>query len=341
MPSLIYIARRLPLLRVSLAACLLVTANAQASAQEAAGPSASPQNISIRVQRLDDSYIDAYLNLPEDDGKASILLVFQGSECTSVDPEGDRFPFSLPRNVVRLDIQKYGISPERQRNEAGHCPSDYLENNTIDGRVLDALTVLSHLRASAGWWDGRLFVAGASEGATIAAIVGSLAPETRGLILINGSIGRPFSEGWTEAVLAEITRQGGDAETLAAARREIGATWEKARETPTSETYEGASNTLRWWRSIIDLRPLNLLINFRHPILLVQSERDQMTPAASARAAAARLARENPNFTYLELPGLDHGFLDADGQPQYEQVLPRLDAELARQASLAQGRQDD
>lgn len=287
----------------------------------------------LHIQRLDDSVIDVYLDPPAAGERSGILLVFQGSECTSVNPEGDRFPFTLPAGIVRMDIQKYGITPDRQRAEDGTCPADYLVNNTVDGRVLDTLTVLSWLRAQAPWWDGRLFVAGASEGATVAAIVGSLAPETQGLILINGSIGRPFREGWSDAVASAVAGQGGDAEAVANARAETSAAWDRARTTSTTETYEGASNTLRWWRSIIDIRPLNLLVNVRKPVFLLQSALDEMTPVESARAAARRLAETNPRFTYVELPGLDHGFRDAQGQPQYQMVLPRLDKALASQVA--------
>lgn len=287
----------------------------------------------LKVQRLDDSFIDVYVDQPTGGARAGILLVFQGSECTSVDPQGDRFPFALPDKVVRMDIQKYGITPDRQRDDQGQCPTDYLENNTIDSRVLDALTVLSWLRGNAPWWDGRLFVAGASEGATLAAIVGSLSPETEGLILINGSIGRPFREGWADAVASAVESEGGDADAVEAARAETAAGWEQARATPTVETYQGASNTLRWWRSIIDLRPLNLLVHMRKPVLLMQSEMDEMTPVASARESAQRLAEANPQFTYVELPGLNHGFRDAEGRPQYQMVLPILNDALAAQAA--------
>lgn len=287
----------------------------------------------VRVQRLDDSFIDVYVEPPADGGRAGILLVLQGSECTSVHPDGDRFPFTLPAGVVRMDIQKYGVTPDLQRDAEGACPAEYLANNTIDGRVLDTLTVLTWLRSNAPWWDGRLFVAGASEGATIAAIVGSLAPETEGMILINGSIGRPFREGWADAVASAVSAQGGDAAAIDGARAETAQAWERARATPTVETYQGASNTLRWWRSMIDLRPLNLLVNVRTPIVLVQAERDEMTPVQSARAAASRLSEVNPRFTYVELEGLNHGFRDAEGRAQYQRVLPRLDAALAEQAA--------
>ena len=300
---------------------------AQAHAQ------AQTEHQPLRILRLDDSLIDVYVAAPPSGDKAAIALVLQGSECTSVGPGGDRFPLTLPAGVVRMDIEKYGITPTSQR-DGDACPADYLANNTVDGRVLDVLTVLAHLRANAEWWDGRLFVAGASEGATVAAIVGSLVPETHGVILINGSIGRPFREGWSDAVAGAVLDSGGSPADVEAARSSVDDAWSRARSTPTTELYEGPGNTLRWWRSIIDLRPLNLLQNVRAPILLMQSERDQMTPVASARAAPERLnASAVGHFTYVELPGLDHGFRDAEGQPQYGPVLARINLALAEQVA--------
>jgi len=312
--------------------------SAAISSKDSNGPDSLPDQLAaggLRILRLDDSLIDVYVAAPPSGDKAAIALVLQGSECTSVAPGGDRFPLTLPAGVVRMDIEKYGISPTSQR-DGDACPADYLANNTVDGRVLDVLIVLAHLRTNAEWWDGRLFVTGASEGATVAAIVGSLAAETHGLILINGSIGRPFREGWSDAVASAVRDGGGSADDVEAARSSVDNTWVQARATPTTELYEGPGNTLRWWRSIIDLRPLNLLQHIDAPILLMQSELDQMTPVASARAAAERLGASGAaNFIYVELPGLDHGFRDAEGQPHYGPVLARIDQALAEQVAAA------
>ena len=229
---------------------------------------AADKSEQIKVQRLDDTFIDAYLDRPEGADAQSILLTFQGSKCSTVAPGGDRFPIPTPPTVARLHIEKYAVTPT---TKDAACPPAYLQNNTIHSRVIDALTVIAHLRGNAPWWNGRLYLAGASEGAVVAAITGSLASETQGLILINGPIGRPFKEGWTEAMVDSVRRGGGDAAAQQAARDEAARTWERARTTPTVETFSGDDNTLRWWASIIDARPSNLLLNVRAPVLLIQS----------------------------------------------------------------------
>lgn len=289
----------------------------------------------LKVQRLDDTVIDAYLERPTADGRHSILLSFQGSKCSTVSPGGDRLPIPTPPGVARLFIEKYAVTPT---TKGSACPPAYLANNTIDGRVLDALTVVAHLRANAPWWNGRLYLAGASEGAVVAAITGSLAGETEGLILINGPLGRPFREGMTETIVESVRSGGGDAAAQQAAREQTAATWTKARATPTIETAFGDDNTLRWWASIIDSRPSNLLVNVRAPILVIQSEKDQMSPPSAARAVEARFrAAGKTNLTYRELPGLDHGFRDAQGKPVFEPLLRESAAFLAEREKALDG----
>lgn len=282
----------------------------------------------LSVPRLDDSTIDAYIDRGTAAGQQSILLSFQGSRCTTVAPGGDRLPIKTPPSVALLHIEKYAVTPIVK---AEACPAAYLANNTTHGRVLDALTVVAHLRANAPWWNRRLYLAGVSEGAVVAAITAGLAAETQGVILINGPVGQPFREGWTELMVESVRAGGGDAAAQTAVREEAAATWAKARATPTVETFFGDDNTLRWWASIIDLKPSNVLVNVSAPILLMQSEKDRMSPPVAARAVVDRFkSAGKTNLTYRELPGLDHGLRDAHGKPRYEPVLAEAGAFLSR-----------
>lgn len=287
----------------------------------------------LSVQRADDSYITAYVerdHLPE---KQSVLLLLQGSICESVAPgAGDRMAFDEPAGMARLDIEKYAISASQHGSEEHACPDDYLRHNSIDQRVIDVLTVVASLRGNAAWWDGRIYLMGTSEGATVAAMVGPLLAETRGIVLVNGSIGRPFREGWSDAMATSVAAAGGDAAAQAAVRDEATATWIKARRNPSADEQAfGNGNTLKWWSSIIDLRPSNLLALVDTPILLLQADHDEMTPASSARAVAARFrAAGKTNLDYVELKGLSHGLRTLDGKPGWQPVLARINLWLAR-----------
>jgi len=288
----------------------------------------------MTVRRLDDSQVTAYVERSDTPVKQSLLVILPGSQCESVAPAGtDRMRFSPPPGMARLDIEKYGVTPETAGGGAKPCPAPYLAHNTIDQRVIDVLSVVAHLRTEAPWWDGRLFLMGASEGATVAAVSGPLLAETRGIVLINGSIGRPFRDGWADAMANAVKAQGGSDADQAGARAEAEAIWEKARGNPSpKETAFGDSNTLMWWRSIIDIRPSNLLLLTKAPVLLMQAERDEMTPVASARAVEAQFkAAGKTNLTYVELPGLSHGLRKPDGSPGFGGVLETVAAWLGRQ----------
>lgn len=301
-------------------------------------PAAAAPVETVSVKRADDSLITAYIERAAAPAQQGILLVLQGSECVDVAPgAAGRMVFDRPAGMARLDIQKYGIAGAAGAPRAP-CPPAYLAGNSVAQRVQDVLVVTAWLRLHAPWWNGRLYVMGASEGATVAAMAAPLLPETRGIVLINGSIGRPFREGWADAMAASVKAHGGDAKAEQAARDQAAATWARARATPTAgETAFGAANTLRWWESIIDLRPANQLLLTAAPILLLQGDRDEMTPPASARIVADQFREEGrSNLTYVELPGINHGLRKSDGSPGWQPVMAEVRAWLAaREAGAA------
>lgn len=281
----------------------------------------------IAVRRADDTSITAYVERSPVELKQSILLIVQGSQCMSVASGGaDRMKFEVPKGMARLDIEKYSIDVSVNGDDRKSCPPAYLANNAIHQRVGDLLAVVAYLRLSASWWNGRLYLIGTSEGATVAAMAGPLIVETKGIVLINGSIGRPFREGWAEAMVASVAKGGGDSKAQQETRAEVEAVWTRARLEPRSDVQEfGVGNTLKWWASIIDLRPSNQLLLTNAPILLMQADQDEMTPVSSARSVSEqfRLAGRQ-NLTYIELPGLSHGLRKPDGTPGWQAVLTQV-----------------
>jgi pimeloyl-ACP methyl ester carboxylesterase len=297
---------------------------------------AAPVQETISVKRLDDSVITAYISHDPNFPKQSVLLVLQGSNCESVAPIGgtDQLPRLGDADMAQMSIEKYALSPANTGANKAQCPADYLAHNSIDQRLQDVLSAMNYLRYQAPWWNGRLYLMGTSEGATVAAVSGTLIPETRGIILINGSIGRPFRDGWADAMAASV---GGDKAAEAEVRAEAAKTWDKARHNPTpDEEAFGKGNTLLWWRSIIDIRPSNLLIQIPTPILLLQSDHDEMTPIASARAVEAQFkAVGKSNLSYVELKGLTHGLRTLDGKPAWAPVLKQVTDWLKQQDATA------
>ncbi len=303
-----------------------------AAAVDLPKPATAPYVETIQIQRADDSHILGYVDRGESPTRQSVLLILQGSLCESVAPGADdRMAFTLPPGMARLDIEKYAITAHDHGSETVPCPAAYLAHNTIDQRVIDVLTVVAWLRTHAAWWNGKLYLMGTSEGATVAAMSGPLVAESRGIVLVNGSIGRPFREGWSDAMAASVSAAGGDVSAVNAVRDEAQTTWVKARRNPSAEEQAfGNGNTLRWWNSIIDLRPSNLLALTDTPILLLQADHDEMTPASSARAVAEQFKTAGKiNLKYVELAGLTHGLRTLDGKPGWESVLAQIRVWLA------------
>ena len=295
---------------------------------------AAPESLS--VQRADDSQISAFVERADVAGKQSVLLILQGSQCMDVAPGGvDHMKFELPPGIARLDIQKYGITPQVNGNDRKSCPALYLANNTVQQRIADVLAVVADLRLHASWWNGKIYLMGTSEGATVAAMAGPLLPETRGIVLINGSIGRPFRDGWADAMVASVKKGGGNLKAQQAVLKEAQATWKRARLEPRSDVQVfGVGNTLKWWASIIDLRPSNQLLLSAAPVLLMQGDSDEMTPVQSARGVAQQLRDGGKtNLQYVELAGLNHGLRRADGQPGWQPVMQQVREWLSEQDS--------
>lgn len=296
----------------------------------AAIPHAAAAQQHVRVQRLDDTYIDVFLDRGPGAAKQAVVLLLQGSGCNSIAPANAALNklVAPTQGWAVLRIEKPGIAPVLDAEPAKPvCPSEYLQKNTIDARVLDVLNVFAHLRAEAPWWNQRAYLIGASEGATVAAVTASLAAETQGVVLINGVIGQPFREGWPDLVVAQTGAKGAEEQAL---RKEVAETWIKARERPTAEEVHG--NTLRWWSSMIDLRPSNLLVKLNAPILLYHGDKDEMAPVASARAVAAAFEKAGKtNLTYREIPGAKHVWTRA----HWNVVAPEITAFLAAQEAAA------
>jgi pimeloyl-ACP methyl ester carboxylesterase len=281
----------------------------------------------LTLSRVDGSEINAYLEGRHGLEKRGIMLIVQGSMCGSVAPTGnDRLDYQVPASLVRMDIEKYGLTSAQHGDDSAPCPSQYLAHNTIDQRIYDILQVVAYLRGHANWWNGRLYVMGTSEGATVGALAAPLIPETKGIVLINGSIGQPFRDGWADAMADAVAKQGGSAADQADARKEAEETWRKVRANPTpNEQAFGNGNTYLWWASIIDKVPATLLLQTDTPILLMQAELDEMTPLKSARSVHTAFSQAGKhNLTYVELPGLSHGLRQKDGKPGWAPVMDQV-----------------
>lgn len=272
----------------------------------------------LSAKRLDGTSVVYYIQTPSLKSKRSVLLVLQGSTCKSVYSSAQAAGGLVDKlGIVRLDIEKYALS-----KNISSCPREYLEKNTIDQRISDVLLVVSALR-NQEWWDRKLFIIGGSEGAVLAAILPTYIPETTKTVIMAGGIGWTMRQEMLFLLEKQMSAKGKTAEEIAQEIKMMDHAFDATIENPTSsKVFYGDTNTYKWWSSILNVRPINYLVNLSIPILLIQGTTDQAVPVESARAAEA-VFREmgKGNLKYIEYEGLDHSWNDASGKSQASVVL--------------------
>ncbi|HYK49946.1 MAG TPA: alpha/beta hydrolase [Terriglobales bacterium] len=241
--------------------------------------------------------------------------MLQGSSCAS-----EREGFAALTQEWR---PRFGLLyiPKPGATADAACGQGYLARNTIDQRLIDVLRVIQRLRTET-WWNHELYVIGTSEGGLMAGLVGAFVPETKRIAILSYGGARTMGEWWPEAVYAHALKESGSTVAAEAEREEVIEAFQRARLSPDSaETFGGATNTLAWWASIIDVRLLPTLLDVEVPILLVHGTEDPYAPVEGARGVErAFAAAGKTNLTYREYAGLNHGFENAAGESSLERV---------------------
>lgn len=131
----------------------------------------------LQIKRLNDSFIDAYIE-NADTGKKKPLLIFcQGSGYDSITKGFLGLADLFKDKVAALAIEKQGV----RLDDAGDSLSpEYVQYNAVFNRLYDYLRVLEYLRGHAGWWNGDVYIIGGSEGGLIAGMLASFYPNVKG-----------------------------------------------------------------------------------------------------------------------------------------------------------------
>ncbi len=260
-----------------------------------------------QLERADGHIVHWYLDRRGETGEQGIVLLAQGSGCTSpVHGQAmEAAAFLAPGHAI-VRMEKSGVPPGHRPGDDG-CPESFHEQHTISGWVADLERVIKSLRDSS-WWNGELVLFGGSEGGAMVTLAASRIPETRVLIVLSSGLGMTMAETLTSVVPPEV------AEHL---RRQF----QEIRANPDSSEVWSA-HSYRWWHEVLDHDFTTDLLAVDVPILLIQGGRDESVPVASGRNARKAFKQAGrTNLTYREYPHLDHGMSDADGQSRLNKVI--------------------
>jgi len=279
-----------------------------------------PEEIEYRqVQRLSDSYIDVYFNVPTK-SQLPIILFCQGSGFDSNTEGFLSILRQFEEKAVGLAIEKEGV---KLGDSGDSLRIEYLENNLVNNRLNDYLRVLQYMRANAEWWNGDLYIVGGSEGGLLAGMLACYYPDIKGVAIFSFGGGLSFGEAWPIAVGLQKEQEGAEQVEIEAETKSASDTLNLCRSNPVSHSsYSGEDNTYAWWNSIVDLRLLNCLVDLKVPIYLAQGGEDIMSPSISAQATQEQFIDQGKtNMHYREYEGYDHGFSDSEGNSHLIQVV--------------------
>lgn len=289
------------------------------------------------LTRFDGSDIRYYLGRRGITKPQPLLVIMQGSDCNSVvnNPRIKEIAAVAPTAAVLL-VEKYAITadlPFSNQGTRSDCPDTYIKNNVPEQRVMDYARIVAALRISAAsWWNRKLIIVGGSEGAQIAEQVAAIIPETDCLIIF-GFGGRRFEDDVLQSVRDEMK---GAALDDKAAQEKVVAMQEmfKAALNDRSPNEIASGHSHAWWASMLIMDQSAMLRAVSVPVLAIQGGQDHSVSTAGARALMSPFrAGGRGNVEYIEYPGLDHAFADAEGTSHWDRVIRDISVWLNHQST--------
>jgi dienelactone hydrolase len=278
--------------------------------QAVAQPPKLPEYVKhLPVQRLNDSYIDAYVYQRPSNKKQPVLIICQGS---GVDSNTEGLLGLLSQygdKAAGLVIEKQGV---KYGDNGDSISSEYVQHNTIYNRLYDYLRVLQYLRTHANWWNGDIYIVGGSEGGLLAGLLASFYPHAKGLAILCYGGGIKFGESWPLSSGLIKKAEGASPQKIKEEEKAVQDSIKYMSLNPSFlKTFSGKDNSHAWWASIADLRLSNALIDLNIPIYIGHGSEDIMALPASARQLQERFKKANKsNLHFKEYEGLDHAFND-------------------------------
>lgn len=264
----------------------------------------------IVIPTIDDRDLVYLIDRPLADVKVPILLSVDGSSCIGQQRPRVKNTYkpdqNSPRLFARVLVEKPGV--EHTAAYPSECSDEFLKYYTIEQRVIDHLRTLQHLKTTANWWNGELYVWGWSDGGDVAAQITAYYPNVTRAVLGAMGGGYTMAEHFKDFWVCSEERAGDQREDCIKA---MDAQFQEMFDNPTwTKTWSGPDNSWKVWPSRLNSRLSNILQDNTTPILIVQGAEDfDATPVASARKLVADLKGvQNSNYTYWEVPEMEHGW---------------------------------
>lgn len=247
-----------------------------------------------------------------------LFLYLDGSGCGSVTSVVGFMPPLLDLGLGVLLPEKRGV---RVDDQGLICSDEFLRTNDRAQRVADALLVVRRARETLPRWDGRLIVAGASEGGAIAPEVALSYPSTIAVVALAGG-----GSSQADELLRLEQRKATSPPEREGRTARLKKTLDEIRRAPVHDrTWLGEDNTFKRWASFLDYAPIDFFVRLDVPVYVAHGARDEAVPIESADAIADAFSRAGKtNLTYRRYADLDHGWADPARRRQVERVMTDL-----------------
>ena len=276
----------------------------------------------LSLQRTDGSSMRVYLATPLK-SNFPVAVLLQGSVCVSSQPMFQAMQGPLvAAGIAVIAIEKYGLD-----ENTTDCPQAYLENNTVQQRILDHLQLVSYLRQNLPGWNGHIAWAGGSEGGQVGSLVAPLVPETSALLMLASGGGMTMAEELPLDFSKSMARNGSSTEEIKKQIDDIQDHYNQIKTNPTWKLEwlsdgKTARNTYKWWESILWIKALPLLETLQAPIYIAHGTEDSSCVYESSKLIADRFAAlGKTNLTFKTYPGLEHNFSDLKGVSHQQEVI--------------------
>ncbi len=264
---------------------------------------------SYRLQGNDGKEITYYLIQKNNINSQDLLVLIQGSDCRSVINNKkmiENFGAVFPANDILL-VEKTGLDSSFGKNGAevsdSECPPAYIQNDSPLKRVKDYIAVLNKLKSK----YRHIILLGGSEGAIVTNLI--VAEKNTDFITaaiaMNGG-GRFFIDDVIHSIRHQTPAEMSDKEvdSFKTFAKEA-----KKQNMPVGMNVSG--HGANWWYESLSIDNQNSIQSSKVPLLVIQTMGDNNVDASGARKMIAEI--NNPKVSFNTYDGLDHYFIDKDG----------------------------